>query len=85
MDRRNFRYLDIDDFRLIYILTSGHTSSFASTPGLHISSKTLKYWKESRKQQQIYSTTVEEVQLSCQTEQDRHHVSEEQKAQRRYD
>jgi len=82
MDRRNIRHLDIDDFRLIYILTSGHTSSFASTPGLHISSK---YWKESRKQQQIYSTTVEEVQLSCQTGQDRHHVPEEQKAQRRYD
>ena len=31
------------------------------------------------------STTVEEVQLSSQTEEDRHHVSERQKAQRRYD
>ena len=53
MVRINFRFWISMTLDSSTKLTSGHASKFASKPGLHISSKTLKYWKESIKQQQI--------------------------------
>jgi len=43
MVRRNFRHLDIADFRLLY--KTYHIWNSAFKPGLHILLKTLKFGK----------------------------------------